>query len=190
MHRFVLVLLGIMALAQVAPAADAAPEKLRVYADGLTLPAEAVANADLLTTEGATKDNFDVLVRRENGKLVLQTKDGATLRRIADNDEAPRIMASALEAQWRWRFLRGLRNDDPAAPLKVDFRLVPLNVRFDVNGKAQEVLGARKDVEMNGERLVLREGDTVLVQLRNRSPGQRLKRRLLRKRLEQLGWVT
>ncbi len=167
MRRFLFCLCGLLTIT--AAHADTAPNKLRVYAEGMTLPAEATANTDLLTTDGAGKGNYDVVVRRENGQIFLQSKDGKTLRQFADNVEAAGKVAQALEAQWRWNFLRDLRNDDANAPLKVDFRLVPLNVRFDMNGKAQEVLGARKDVEMNGDRPVLREGDNVLMQLRNRS---------------------
>ncbi len=151
-----------------ARADQSAPDKLRVYADGMELP-QTLANSPLLTTQGVTKDNYDVLARRENGKIVLQRKDGTTLREITDNADASGKVTDALEAQWRWGFLRGLHNDDPNSPLKVDFRLVPLNVRFDVNGTPQEVLGASKNVEMDGERPVLRDGDTVLIQLRNRS---------------------
>ena len=168
----ILLAAGPLTAGPVARAADApndAADKLRVYADGIALPAEATANAELMTTAGATKANCDVSVARDNGEFLLRAKDGTTLRRIADNEDAPRLLAGALENQWRWRFLSQLHNDDATASLKVEFRLVPLNVRTDANGKVQEVLGARKVVEMNGARPVLREGDNVVVQLRNRS---------------------
>ena len=147
--------------------------RLRVFLEAMGRWAEAVKGLEALTTEGVTADNYDLRIYRpkeRGGALVLERKGGSVLGEIAEDDQTPGRVREALLGEWRWQFLSQLRNDDPNAQVKIELRLVPVNVQADSRGRVQKVLGVREDVERtDGNHLILRDGDYVVIELRNPS---------------------
>jgi hypothetical protein len=76
-----------------------------------------------------------------------------------------------VQGEARYRFLQRLANDDPAAPVRLDMRLVPVEVR-DRPAGANAPVRYRRDAAPRRTpegRLLLREGEFFMVELRNRS---------------------
>ncbi len=179
MHfKHIVALLGVLAVPAISYAqTDAAPSPLvenkeagwalRVYVEGAVPQMEAAKGLDVITTAGVTKDDYDVLVRADGGDLVLQWKGGAVARRIAP-DKAADELRPAFVNLWRHAALLQLRNEAPEADIKVEVRVVPLNVTESVK-IGPIVLGPRKDAETKEGRLVLRDDDYGMIELRNRS---------------------
>ena len=116
------------------------------------------------------KARYDLLLRSADGKIVVQRPDGTIFTQITDDAKAPATLQKFLTDYWRWQFLVGLHNDDPQAALKVALRLVPVKVKLNAKGQVDSVESDRTDVEItDGNRLVLRAGDYVALELRNSS---------------------
>ena len=116
------------------------------------------------------KARYDLLLRSADGKIVVQRPDGTTFTQIVDDATAPAKLQKFLNDYWRWQFLLQLHNDDPKAALNVALRLVPVKVKLNAKGQIDSVVSDREDVEItDGNRLVLRDGDSVVLELRNNS---------------------
>ena len=149
---------------------------LKVFLDGITgSVAEAIRQRKVLETAEITKDNYDVRVgmNREGNKLVLEHKDGRIIQELDPHmPEADKTKAvcEALFGAWKWLFVSQLRNDDPKSLIQVEFRLVPVEVELNpVTKKARRIIRERPDVKLEGNRLILQEGDYVVPKVRNRS---------------------
>ncbi len=133
--------------------------------------AAALRKLDAVTTKDVTRENYDVLIRPSDGHLVLEHKNGLIQARLPLDKRTGQLVHDRLLSEWRWRFLSRLHNDRPTAEkLKVQLRVVPLQVQTSAEGEVLRVLGERKDVRpTDGNRLVLHEGDRVTIELRNHS---------------------
>src|SRR5687767_5669378 len=111
MHRFerILAFVGLLAVSTIAQAATAPSQildnkeagwTLRVFVEGGLPQMASVKDLDVITTEGVTKENSHVLLRAEGVGLVLQGKDGSTLKRVAAN-RADDELRPALINLWR-----------------------------------------------------------------------------------------
>ena len=128
---------------------------------------ESLAAVPLLETGAETAERWDVrLSAVDDDGLRLERSDGSELGvAVAGPDQALRVR-SALESESRWRFLTGLRNDDPYAQIKVELRIAPVEVAFDAGGGLR-VLG---DLDLPADatgRLQVPAGTHVMLELRN-----------------------
>ena len=147
---------------------------LNVFLDKINGPvAEAIRRRKVLKTAEITKDNYDVRVgmNREGSKLVLEHKGGRIILELdphmPDADKA-KAVCEALFGAWKWLFVSRLRNDDPQRSIRVELRLVPVKVELNSENKVRE-FHERDDVKLEGNRLILQEGDFVVPKVRNRS---------------------
>lgn len=103
------------------------------------------------------------------GGLTLMREDGSIIERVADGAETVNIIRSALEGEARWRFVKGLSNEnDPN--LRIRMRLVPVtDVVQDPNTKlVKSARDLAAEVPLGEDnRLVLHDGDTVMLEVMN-----------------------
>jgi len=169
--------------------------RLRVYFDRAEPPAGLLrGDNDVLTTEGTTKDAFDVRVRRvllrmkpddpkseEAWYWVLERPDkeaheapgredassgGLALARIKDDGEAAAGIREALAGEWRYQFLaRRLKRNDPEGALDIQVQIKPWEVQENDQGEPVSV-GPRDGFD-NSSQIVLRPKDYVAIFVRN-----------------------
>ena len=151
-------------------------EVLLVFLDRVERPvAEAVRGLKLILAEGVTGDNYDVRVGpdRTGTRLVLERKGGGIRAFDPRSPEIARQVRDALFGEWKWRFVSRLRNDNPDSLIGIDFRLVPVEVETvalpDGKKRLGRVVRVRDDVKPVGNKLSLREGDYVMLEVRNTS---------------------
>jgi Caspase domain/Domain of unknown function (DUF4384) len=143
---------------------------------------------DVLTTEGATPDAFDVRARREGRDWVLERPSkeahevlgspgparetpaapagGLVLTRVRDDGDVAAGLRTALVGEWRYQFLaRRLKKVDPEGALDIEVKLLPWVVEENDQGEKVSV-GPRDEREPEGQ-VVLRPGDYVAVFVRN-----------------------
>jgi hypothetical protein len=147
-------------------------DQLKVFFQGWDRPETTLKSLEVATTAGVTEKNYDVIVRRKEGRVTLERNDGSLLARFADDERVPGRLREALLGVWRWQFLSRLANRDAEAVVKIDMRLVPVDVELDPAGRGvTRIKGDRTDVTpTGGGGLVLHEGDFVQIELRNPSP--------------------
>ncbi|BCM92614.1 hypothetical protein IAD21_04496 [Abditibacteriota bacterium] len=119
---------------------------------------QARGELDVMTTEGATATNYDVLIRLSNGKLAMLRRGGQPLALIINDEHAPAKVRDALMGEWRWRYLARLGTSNAASLLQLEMKLVRVN---NAVGEAP--------VDTDGG-MVFHYGDTYALQLRNLSP--------------------
>lgn len=103
------------------------------------------------------------------GFMTLMREDGSIIQRVAGGQQMLDDMRDALEGEARWRFVKGLKNEnDPN--LRIKMRLVPVtDVVQDPNTKlAKSARDLAAEVHLaEGNRLVLHDGDTVMLEVMN-----------------------
>lgn len=103
------------------------------------------------------------------GGLTLMREDGSIIERVADGPETVNAVRSALEGEARWRFVKGLSNEnDPN--LRIRMRLVPVaDVVQDPDRKlAKSARDLAPEVALTEDnRIVLHDGDTVMLEVMN-----------------------
>ena len=104
--------------------------------------------------------------------LTLMREDGSVLARVLHSPAAVASIERALEAEARWRFLKGLSNESQPG-LRVKLRLVPVtDIQFvKVDERRSRAVAARDlaaEVSPNpGGQLELRDGDLVMLEVMN-----------------------
>jgi hypothetical protein len=168
-----------------------AEQNLRVWADGVTLPAGWTQEDDYVASAGVGKDDYDVvarhLTRPVNGTavpelidgkpvLVLERRDGTELARypLARNADPKRLadlVRDRLLGKWRWQFLaRQLRSDGrPGDRVCIKVRVVPLEVEEDQDGQIVNIGGERKDFTANESVTRFQTRDCIAVDIWNLS---------------------
>lgn len=103
------------------------------------------------------------------GALTLMREDGSLIGRVAEGPELSGAVRRLLEGEARWRFVKALRNEnDPN--LRIRMRLVPVTdiVRHPVTGRAAAATDLAPEVQpAEGGRVVLHDGDTVMLEILN-----------------------
>jgi metacaspase-1 len=103
------------------------------------------------------------------GVLTIMREDGSIIQRVASGQQMLDDMRNALEGEARWRFVKGLENEnDPN--LRIKMRLVPVtDVVQDPNTKlAKSARDLAAEVHpAEGNHLVLHDGDTVMLEVMN-----------------------
>jgi len=136
--------------------------------------AEEVKKLKVLSLDKVTKDNYDIRIRQvEAGPkklLVFERKEGGVREFDATAPETPKKIRDALFGEWKWRFVRGLNNTDRNGKIRVEFRVVPVNIKLLKNGKLDPNSDvARDDVKPVDNKLTLKAGDYVRFEVRNKS---------------------
>lgn len=143
--------------------------KLRVLLEGEGAWKEATQNLEILTTQTVTPENYDLKIFNFGEDLVVERKDGTRLTQVANTEQAKALLHEALLGEWRWQFLSRLRNDDPAATVRVHARLVAVEVETDETNRVRRVLRDQQQSFERGGRLRFPEDTYVMLELRNSS---------------------
>jgi uncharacterized caspase-like protein len=152
-------------------AANYGERRLRLLVGDRSRWQDLAASLEMATIDGVTERNYDVWLRPESGRLVLERKSGSVAAAIADDDRALQSLRAALLREWRWQFLAALHNEGPEALVRAEIRLAPVEVQTDGEGRLVKVLRDGSRVALtDGSYPVLRDGDYVMIELRNLSP--------------------
>lgn len=134
--------------------------------------AESAADWNVRVCRGNCQDEKPSVERERPpaaGGLTLMREDGSIIERVAEGPGILDTLKLALEGEARWRFIKELKNEnDPN--LKIRIRLVPVtDVVQDTNTKlAKSVRDLAAEVSPGeGNRLVLHDGDTVMLEVMN-----------------------
>jgi len=150
-------------------------EVLRILLDpGVPGPvAEEIGKLRVLDTKGVTETTYDVRVTPNpaGNRPVLLSKAGRKRGVDARAPYAAKQVRDFLFREWKRQFFTNrLKNDDPSSLIKVDIRLVPVTIKLDPNGKLiPGSVQVREDVKAEGNRLALKDGDYVMLEVRNLS---------------------
>lgn len=101
--------------------------------------------------------------------LTLMREDGSIIERVADGPRMSDAVRTALEGEARWRFVKGLKNEGDTN-LKIKMRLVPVTdvVQDPITKLAKKARDLAPEVPpAEGNRLVLHDGDTVMLEVLN-----------------------
>lgn len=134
--------------------------------DSPTLTAQ-LAKVTAVTSEGVTDANYDVRIRRDGNQWIVERSSGSVIVTLAVGG-TPAALREALLGEWRWRFLTRLQNDNPRSLVKMEIRLVPVDVETDNTGRVTKVTGDRQPTAApDANDHVFHDGDFVMLELRN-----------------------
>lgn len=143
--------------------------KLKVLIQGEGAWAESAKTIEVLTSENVTDQNYDLKLLKVGDELVIERKDGTRVTQAPDDAQAAAALKDALLGEWRWQFLTKLRNGDSAAGVKIEARLIPVEVETDDQRRVQKVVSDKKVSFERGGRLRFPEDTYVMLELRNPS---------------------
>jgi len=143
--------------------------KLKVLLHGEDAWAQSARAIEVLTTENVTDKNYDLKISKVGDELVIERKDGSRVAQMPDDAQAGSTLKAALLGEWRWQFLTQLRNEDSAAGVKIEARIVPVEVETDDQRRVQKVVADIKTPFERGGRLRFPEDTYVMLELRNPS---------------------
>jgi hypothetical protein len=152
---------------------------LRVFlAEELPAPVtQAIVATPVVKTDGVARDDHDVLARldKDNKKLlVLEDELGPILTIDLSSRDLPQQIKDTLLRNWRKRFLMRVASPVRAGRIRVDTRLVPVEVKaigdeVDIEGPRTD---ARAKVTSDTRHSVnLEEGEYFQLEVRNLSTG-------------------
>lgn len=98
--------------------------------------------------------------------LVMERKDGSILATVSEERDLTAEIRDALERESRFRVIKGLKdNEDPR--LKIDLRIVPVEVKFDTKGNILSTT-PKPDLARNaGGMPVFKLGDHFMLEVEN-----------------------
>lgn len=112
------------------------------------------------------KDDWDVRIGKNvGGKIILERSDGAKLLELENNENSAKNIRVALEREARFRTIRSLENS--SADLKVELRIVPVEVEKNERGNVSKIVGDKQLNRDENGRFQLNEGDFVTLEIRN-----------------------
>jgi hypothetical protein len=101
--------------------------------------------------------------------LTLMREDGSVIERVPEDTQLTDAVRRVLEGEARWRFVKALNNEsDPN--LRLRMRLVPVTgvVQNPATGRAERATDLAPEVQpAEGNRIVLHDGDTVMLEVLN-----------------------
>ncbi len=111
------------------------------------------------------KDDWDVRINQnEANKIFLERADGAILSELENVNSIQKIRM-VLEREIRYRTIQTLENNSP--DLKVDLRIVPVNVEQNERGLVNKIIGDKQISRNRNDILEIKEGDFVALEIRN-----------------------
>jgi hypothetical protein len=159
---------------------------LKVWLDRVSEPvAQQVRKLQMLSTADVNEGNYEVRVRPSGSIDAADTSDarkmeprgfwmierqGGSIRRFdAGSDATPKMLMDTLVGDWKWKFVATLRNDSPETLIAVDLRLVPVEPDLTPTGKLRGIKRVRDDIKPVGNKLTVKDGDYVMLEVRNAS---------------------
>jgi hypothetical protein len=144
----------------------------------------AVASLPLVDTQAGTGGQWDVRIcpgrcpapknpltgdTAANATLEVQRQDGSVIVVAPDGPDQLGQIQRALEGESRWRFINSLSNEDPNSRIKIELRLVPVEVKTaePCGQNVTEVTSDRSVKRNEGGQFELAECDYVMVEVRN-----------------------
>jgi hypothetical protein len=104
----------------------------------------------------------------EAGAVVLQREDGSVVATATSGARQPEEIKNALEGEARWRFINALVNRNPHSKIRIEMRVVAVEVELDkASGLVNKILRDKELRQTDGGRLEFSEGEHVMVELRN-----------------------
>ena len=107
------------------------------------------------------------------GGVMIQRRDGSIAATVSAADNLPLMVREALIREARWQFLNKLANTDAGSTVKIEMRLVQVELQKDAGGKykrdARGFPVVARDVKAfaANEAIDLASGDTVMVEIKN-----------------------
>jgi hypothetical protein len=116
--------------------------------------------------EMTKKDDWDVRISKtETGYITLERSDGSKLSELENNESLVQNIRVALEREVRFRTIRTLENS--TTDLKIELRVVPVEVEKDVHGAVTKLLKDKSLVRNQENKIELSEGEFVALEVRN-----------------------
>jgi hypothetical protein len=137
-------------------------------------------SSELLESDTASARPWNVLVRpatEEDIKnrivdagfrgVILERDDGSILGKASEGAAMGRQIKEALEAEIRWLTIKSLENTDPS--LKIEMRLIPVDVELNADGYVTKVLSETQEglKRTSGNQIELAVGEHVMIELKN-----------------------
>jgi len=139
---------------------------------GETLLKVKSSNARILTelqkftlVEITPKNDWDVQILEDDSKFILERSDGARLLELENSEDVVRHIRLSLEREVRFRTLRSLENS--SADLRIDIRVVPVEVEKNESGAVTKVTADREFRRNENSKFQLTENDFVTIEIRN-----------------------
>jgi metacaspase-1 len=111
--------------------------------------------------------DYDIFIKPDASKkhrYLLQLADASPLVGV---DTVEEIQRELEKLAW-WQEIHALKNLDPNSKIKAELKIVPVKVRLNADKTAMEkVLGTLPEVRDEGGSLILKEGDTFQLHVRN-----------------------
>ncbi len=144
---------------------------LEALANGKTL-VEHLQSLPLVNLVSKTNEKWDIRLRPSSttppsAQVLLERQDGTLFRQFTNNVDLLRQIRQALESESRSHFLRALENHDRDSQIKIELRVVPVEVELDTRGRVRRVIADKEISQTNNERLILTEGDFVMLEIKN-----------------------
>lgn len=99
---------------------------------------------NVLIRPAAPNDVKTGVVESDFRGAVLERDDGSILTTVPEGPTMGVKIREALEAEIRWVTIKSLENTDPS--LKIEMRLVPVEVELNEDEYVSKVLGEKKEV--------------------------------------------
>ena len=139
--------------------------------------AKMLAAAPIVKTNGVVRDDYDVLARLDTNDanvLILEDELKPILTIDLTTENVQQQIRDTLLRNWRKRFLMRVASRVRPSRIRVETRLVPINVK--VFGNEVEIEGPRKDkhataISSARHSVNLQEGEYFQLEVRNLSPG-------------------
>lgn len=111
-------------------------------------------------------DNWDIKISKSgSGKIILERSDGARVLELENNENSAKNIRLALEREARFRTIRSLENS--SADLKIELRIVPVEVEKNERGNVSKIVGDKQLNRDENGKFQLNEGDFVTLEIRN-----------------------
>lgn len=107
------------------------------------------------------------------GGVTIQRRDGSVAAVLPGGENLPTMVREALVKEARWQFINKLANIDAASTVKIELRLVQVELAKDASGtfkrdnRGYPVIARDLKTFTPGEALGLRSGDTLMIEIKN-----------------------
>jgi subtilisin family serine protease len=104
---------------------------------------------------------------RQSAQILLEREDGSLLRQFPNDADSLQQIHQALASLSRSHFLRALENRDRDSQIKIELRLVPVEVELDSKGRVRRVITDKEAGQADQQQMILTEGDFVMLEIKN-----------------------
>jgi subtilisin family serine protease len=146
-------------------------QSLEALANGKTL-IEQLQSLPLVNLINEANEKWDIHLRlsstnRPSAQILLERQDGSLLRQFTYDVDLLQQIRHTLESESRSHFLKALENRDGESQIKIELRVVPVEVELDDKGRVRRVIADKEISQLNKEQMFLTEGDFVMLEIKN-----------------------